>query len=313
MSTAGREEVWAGTRTLVTGATGFIGFHLMRQLASLGAEIHAVSRRPPERAEFGEIWHRADLRSADATLEIFGVARPDVVFHLASEVNGARDPRVVLPTLEHNLISTVNVLGAAIARPDVRLLLCGSSEEPRLANGHSPPPSPYAMAKWAATGYAQLFQRLWNVPITILRPTMVYGPGQQDTTKLVPYVTLALLRGEEPRLTSGAKLVDWVYVDDVVDAFVTAARSDGAVGQIFDIGTGTRVSVRETVELLFHLAGRTRAPEFGAVPDRPHDIAQTADLEPVAKALGGWRPAVGLEEGLKRTFSWYAREADGKR
>ncbi|MFG1705617.1 NAD-dependent epimerase/dehydratase family protein [Nonomuraea sp. M3C6] len=285
---------WQGRRVLVTGASGFIGAHLVRRLAELEADVHGVSRGAG---------HRVDLRDAEATEELFAAVRPEVVFHLAGEVNGARDVSVVRATLEGNLAATVNVLSAASG---CRVVLAGSSEEPRPGNGHSAPPSPYAMAKTAATGYAELYHRLWGLPYTIVRPTMVYGPGQRDTSKLVPYVTLALLRGEKPRLTSGAKLVDWVYVDDVVEAFVLAGLSERAVGQAFDVGTGTRVPVREAVELLYRIAGAESAPPFGAVADRPLDVPQTAELGPALELIG-WEPAIGLEEGLRRTVEWYRR------
>ena len=295
---------YAGTRALVTGAAGFIGSRLVRRLVALGAEVHAVSRRPPTVSHADEVWHQADLRAASATGELLGAVRPDVVFHLASEVNGGRDAGLVLPTLENNLLSTINLLTAAVGRTGTRMVLCGSCEEPRPANDHAPPPSPYAMAKWAATGYAQLYQRLWGLPVTVLRPTMVYGPGQRDLTKLVPYVVLSLLRGEEPRFTSGGKMADWVYVDDVAEAFAAAGRSDRATGQVMDIGTGVLTSVRDTVELLYRVMDSPLRPRFGEVADRPLDNPQTVDIGPAAETLG-WRPAVGLEEGLRRTLAWY--------
>ncbi|MFI7637442.1 NAD-dependent epimerase/dehydratase family protein [Nonomuraea sp. NPDC049400] len=286
---------WRGRRALVTGASGFIGAHLVRRLAELGADVHGASRTGSGH----------DLRDPGAVEGLFAAVRPEVVFHLASEVNGARDVSVVRPTLEGNLKTAVNVLTAA-AGSGCRVVLAGSSEEPRPGNGHTPAPSPYAMAKAAATGYAELYHRLWNVPCTIVRPTMVYGPGQRDTAKLVPYVTLALTRGEKPRLTSGSKLVDWVYIDDVVEAFALAGLSERAVGQAFDVGTGTKVSVREAVELLYRIAGEESAPPFGTVPDRLLDVPQVADPEP-ARELIGWRPLVGLEDGLRRTVAWYRR------
>ncbi|HEX4814803.1 MAG TPA: NAD-dependent epimerase/dehydratase family protein [Nonomuraea sp.] len=313
---------WAGRRVLVTGASGFIGARLAARLATLGAHVHGTSRghqRGPAaghgagsgegtgvgRGERPRVGHRVDLRDARATEELVAAVAPEVIFHLAGEVDGARDAGVVRPTLEGNLAATVNVLGAA-APYGCRVVLAGSSEEPRPGNGHSPPPSPYAMAKAAASGYAELYGRLWGLPYTIVRPTMVYGPGQRDTAKLVPYVTLALLRGQEPRLTSGAKPADWVYVDDVVEAFVLAAGSRRAAGQAFDVGTGTRVPVREVVELLYRIAGVEAAPPFGSVPDRPLDVPQTADPGP-ALELTGWRARTGLEEGLRRTVEWYGR------
>lgn len=290
---------WYGRRALVTGASGFIGAHLVRRLTELGADVHGASR--------GGAGHRVDLSDAAATERLFAAVRPEVVFHLAGEVNGAREVSVVPATLAANLTGTVNVLTAAAAS-GCRVVLAGSSEEPRPGNGYAPPPSPYAMAKAAATGYAGLYHRLWGLPYTIVRPTMVYGPGQRDLGKLVPYVTLALLRQQQPLLTSGAKAADWVYVDDVVEAFALAGLSERAAGQAFDVGTGTTATVREAVELLYRIAGETSAPPFGAVADRPLDTPQAADPGPASDVLG-WRATVSLADGLRRTYAWYADQA----
>ncbi|HEV8562337.1 MAG TPA: NAD-dependent epimerase/dehydratase family protein [Actinophytocola sp.] len=294
---------WRDARVLVTGATGFIGSHLVGRLTELGAEVHAVSRRPVETAA-GPVWHITDLTDAGATAELVRTITPDVVFHLASAVTGARDVTLVRPVLDANLSSVVNLLTAATVCPNgTRVVLAGSVEETRGAE--ATPASPYAAAKSAATGYARMFYQLWDVPVTVLRVAMVYGPAQPDTRKLVPYTTLALLRGEDPELSSGTRLVDWVYVDDVVDAFLAAAVSGQAAGQVLDIGSGTQVSIRDTIELLARIVGGTGKPRFGAVADRPLDHAQVADPGPAGEVLG-WRPSTSLADGLRRTVAWYA-------
>jgi nucleoside-diphosphate-sugar epimerase len=163
------------------------------------------------------------------------------------------------------------------------------------------------VAKWAASGYARMFHRLWDLPVSVLRVAMVYGPGQPDTAKLLPYATLSLLRGEDPQLSSGTRLVDWVYVDDVVDAFIATAESDAAVGEVFDIGSGQQVSIKDTVLLLAEIVGGSGQPRFGGVADRPLDYPQLADPQPAAKLLG-WRPATTLSEGLRQTVAWYAKQ-----
>jgi nucleoside-diphosphate-sugar epimerase len=117
---------------------------------------------------------------------------------------------------------------------------------------------------------------------------MVYGPAQPDLTKLVPYATLALLRGAVPQLSSGTRLVDWVYVDDV-DALLRAAESDMAIGKVFDICSGRLVSIRDTVELLEMIIGGQARPDFGAAADRPMDHAQRrrpASCRGVARLAG---------------------------
>jgi UDP-glucose 4-epimerase len=301
---------WPGTRALVTGATGFIGSHLVRRLVALGAEVHAVSRRTRVIHADEVTWHLADLRDSSTTAELIRDARPDVVFHLASMVTGARDVRLALPTLESNLASVVNVLTAAADAATARVVLAGSIEEPKRGRSDAIPPSPYAVAKWAATAYARMFNRLWGVPVTVLRVAMVYGPGQPDHTKLVPYVTLELLSGREPQVSSGTRLVDWVYVEDVVDAFVAAAESDRSIGQVLEIGTGIQVSIRDTVELLAKIVGGEARPRFGAIADRPMDDPQVADPGP-AEELLGWLPTTSLADGLRATVGSYARELSG--
>jgi nucleoside-diphosphate-sugar epimerase len=293
-------QPWRSTRVLVTGATGFIGSHLARRLGSLGAEVHAVSRRPTNTA--GWTWHVADLADAAETEKLIATVRPNVVFHLASAVTGAREVELVAPTMAGNLISVVNLLTAAANQPGTRLVLAGSVEEPRAAD--PTPSSPYAVAKWAATGYARMFHGLWGVPVSVLRVAMVYGPAQPDIRKLVPYVTLALLNGEEPQLSSGTRPVDWIYVDDVVDAFVMAAETERAAGQVLDIGSGTQVSIRDTVELLAKLVGGSARPRFGAIADRALDTPQVSDPTLAGEVLG-WRPTTTLTEGLRQTIAFY--------
>jgi nucleoside-diphosphate-sugar epimerase len=91
--------------------------------------------------------------------------------------------------------------------------------------------SPYAAAKFAASAYGRMFHALYHTPVTILRLFMVYGPGQQDLRKLVPYVTLALLKGEMPRVSSGVREVDRIYVDDVAAGYLAAATATGVEGE----------------------------------------------------------------------------------
>ncbi|MER6176017.1 NAD-dependent epimerase/dehydratase family protein [Streptosporangium sp. NPDC001681] len=305
-SVHGAEDHWRGRRVLVTGAGGFIGAHLVRRLGALGARVHAVGRRVRESTD-GETWHVADVADVDAVNGLLDSVQPTVVFHLASEVAGARDPRLVLPMLHSNLTGVVNLLTAVAGAPGTRVVLAGSLEEPRPEEGDRAPSSPYAVSKWAADGYARMFHHLWGVQVSNLRIGMVYGPGHQDTRKLVPYVTLSLLRGQEPELGSGTRELDWVYVDDVVDAFLAAGETPDAAGRAFDIGTGTGTSIRDTVDLLSRIIGGRIGPRYGALTDRPLDSARIADPAPAAETLD-WRPTVGLEEGLRRTVAWFARE-----
>ena len=169
---------------------------------------------------------------------LFRDIRPDVIFHLASHVKGAPNLEHVLPTFRSNLQSTVNLLTLAAEKGCKRMVITGSLAEPEPENGELFPSAPYAAAKWASSGYARMFHALYKLPVVIARVFMVYGPAQQDLTKLIPYVTLSLLRGEKPKISSGGRPVDWIYVSDVVDGFMALAEAPGIDGGTFEIGSG---------------------------------------------------------------------------
>jgi nucleoside-diphosphate-sugar epimerase len=231
--------------------------------------------------------------------------RPDYVFHLASEVTGSRELRAVRSTLEGNLVSAVNLLELAVELGCERILLTGSLEEPSLEDATPVPGSPYAVAKWAATAYGRLFHALYEAPVSIVRVFMAYGPGPQHEQRIIPYVIRSLQRGEAPKLSSGKRAVDWIYVDDVVDGFLACARAPGAIGQTVDVGSGRLVTIRKLVEKLVSIASGDVVPRFGALPDRALERVCRADVQRT-RELVAWSPKVDLEEGLERTLEWFA-------
>lgn len=288
----------------MTGGHGFIGAPLARRLASLGAHVHAVSRSThPDDGEVRS--HAVDLADEGAVMDLFAALRPDFVLHLASDVIGVRTPDVVASTLRNNLVSTVNLLLAAQRHGCRRVVLTGSLEEPEATGEPAIPSSPYAAAKFAASAYGRMFNALFGLSVVILRVFMVYGPGQKDLRKLIPYVVTSLSQGKTPSFTSGARLVDWIYVDDVVDAFVCAVNRRGIDGQTIDIGSGQLISVKNIVEMLFQAMGAATPPGFGEIAERPMEQVRQADVA-AAKRLLAWEPRVSLASGLNRTIAAYA-------
>jgi UDP-glucose 4-epimerase len=145
---------------------------------------------------------------------------------------------------------------------------------------------------------------LYGTDAVWLRIFMVYGPDQPDARKLVPYVTRSLLSGTPPVLSSGTRPVDWVYVDDVVDALLAAAAAEHVGGRTLDVGSGRLVPIRQVVEMIARLVDVRIPARFGALPDRPLEQVQVADVDSTMECLG-WRARTSLEEGLRRTVDWY--------
>jgi nucleoside-diphosphate-sugar epimerase len=172
------------------------------------------------------------------------------------------------------------------------------------------PGAPYAASKWAASDYVRMFHALYHLPGAIARVFMVYGPAQQDPTKLIPYVIEQVLKGEAPQITSGKRLIDWVYVDDIAIGLARMAVLPGTAGQTVDLGSGSLISTAELVEMVCGLMDAKVRPVFGALPDRPMEPVTAARSEDTRRMLG-WTPQTSLAEGLRRTIAWH-RAAAGR-
>lgn len=300
----------AGARILVTGGTGFIGSHLLIRLCEMGAHVHAVSRAQQPETNLNIQWYQGDLADLPTARSLMKAVKPQVIYHLASHVVGARGAEAIVPTFQCNLATTVNLLTAAQTIGCDRFILCGSLEEPSSNASEVVPSSPYAVTKWASSAYARMFHALYQFPAVILRVFMVYGPGQRDLNKLIPYVIGSLLKGNVPELTSGQRAIDWIYVDDVVEAFLAAALAENVGGKTIDIGSGKTETVRGLVRTLARLMENEEAPSFGTRPDRLLEQVRVADLH-AAETFLRWAPQVSLDEGLKRTIDWYERKLGG--
>jgi nucleoside-diphosphate-sugar epimerase len=182
-------------------------------------------------------------------------------------------------------------------------MLTGSLVEPNRGVVPEVPSAPYAAAKCAASEYARMFHTIYKLPVVIARVFMVYGPGQKDKTKLIPYVTRKLLQGEAPMITSGQRLIDWIYIDDVIRGFIDISEASGIEGETIDLGSGHLITIHDIVQLVVKLLGSEIKPLFGALQDRALEPLRKADTASSESRIG-WRPTVSLEDGLMQTIGW---------
>jgi len=303
-------DAFAGKSALVTGVTGFVGWHLAEALTSLGAKVYGLSRTAEEsNIPPGVRPIRLDLLDMERLVEFLSSTRPRLVFHLASQVTGDQDVSLVRPMIENTFLSSINLLLALQQVGCERLVHTGSGEEygrnpvPNQEEQKEDPTSPYAVAKTCSVLFAKLFTELYRVPIVVLRPFLIYGP-RQAPSKLIPYTILNVLANETPNISTGTQKRDAVYVMDVVRGYLKAALSERAVGGIFNLGAGSGFSVREIVEKIIAMMGSDLQPHFTGDATRALEGDRIADIARAQKVLD-WQPRWSLKEGLQQTIEWY--------
>lgn len=306
-----RQPFRPGDKVLVTGARGFLGSNLCRRLTECGAEVHAISRSPMGSPSENLRWWQVDLEDFVATKDLFNRVKPDVIYHLSGHVTADPDIRQVLPTFRSLLLTTVQLLTVAAESGCRRVVLTASLTEPQTGQVDRPPSSPYAAAKWASNAFGRMFHALYSTPTVIVRPFMGYGPNQ-NPNKLIPYAIRSIIRGEQPKLASGAWRADWIYVEDVTEGLLAAAEIAGIEGSTIDLGSGQLVTVEAIVRQIIGLLGSSIEPHFGALPDRPSEEIRVADLAHALRVLG-WQPRTSLCEGLRRTVDWHLTSEANKK
>jgi UDP-glucose 4-epimerase len=296
---------FAGCTVLITGANGFLGQILVRRLAHTGAAIHAISRTiPAVPTPKQQQWWCGDLTDGRWLQEVMAHVRPQIIYHLASPSKGGQNIDLVFPTFEGDLRATVNVLVAATQCGSPHVFLVGSLEEPVSCGPADFPASPYAAAKMAAGLYGRMFYNVYNLPVTTLRVFMAYGPGQKSY-KIIPYTILSLLKGESPEFGSATRLLDWIYADDVITAFLLAAEKPETAGLSLDLGSGELVSIREVVEQIHAMIPNAPALKIGALSDRKLELVRSAADAVTTRNFLGWTAVTPLRAGLAQTIEWY--------
>jgi UDP-glucuronate 4-epimerase len=301
-------------RALVTGVAGFIGSNLAARLLREGHEVlgadcfvpyyprqdKEVNLAPLRQAE-GFRFVEADLRGAD----LEPLVEVDVVFHLAAQP-GVRSSwgRPFADYAGHNLVATQRLLEACRAGGAPRLVMASSSSVYGDAERHPTPEdvlprpvSPYGVTKLAAEHLLDAYASNFGLSTVALRYFTVYGPGQRPDMAFHRFIRAALEGRPITVFGDGEQSRDVTFVDDAVEATVAAGQTDEAAGAV-NVGGGSEVSVNEVLQLVEDLCGRPL--DVRREDPVPGDVRRTsADLER-ARALLGFRPRVGIEEGLRR-------------
>ena len=309
---------------LITGIGGFIGSSLARALLSRGEQVRGIDNFTTGRREnLADILNRIDFREADI-LDLDAMkqacAGVDYVLHQAAIPSVPKSVLDPLASNRANVDGTVSVLVAARDAKVKRVVYAASSsaygDTPTLPKheGMTPNPiSPYAVAKLASEHYTISFYRCYGLETVALRYFNIFGPRQDPSSPysgvLAKFITL-MLRGERPTIFGdGEQSRDFTYIDNAVEANLLACQAPAseAAGKVFNVATGRRITLNETVKMLQGLTSYSGETIYG--PERGGDIKHSlADISK-AEAHLRYRPKVNFEEGLRRTVDWY-RGAD---
>lgn len=304
-------------RALVTGGAGFIGSNLVDALVSRGDSVAVVDNLSTGRRSnldaaisAGATLHEVDVTDADALTAAIAKYRPDVVFHLAAQIDVRRSVADPGWDAEVNVRGMINTLEAARRGGVARIVysstggaIYGEADvHPTPETSPLRPLAPYGQSKYAGEGYCSLYHRLHGLSSVILRYANVYGPRQDP---LGEGGVIAIFCGHlqaETRPTvfgDGAQTRDYTYVGDVVAANLLAAETPRT--GCFNIGTGHETSVLDLVHAMQPMSDNGRFVATFA-PARQGEVLRSVLDSSLARAELGWRPEVDLHEGLRRTL-----------
>lgn len=304
---------------LVTGATGFIGANLVRKLINQTHEVHILKRKEPDIWRIKDILpkvhvHDIDLLEKKKLFSKIQIIKPKVIFHLANlGMYGGIDPTIE-KSININLIGTVNLIEATHNIDYEGFINTGSSSEygikysPMKENDLCQPTSNYAISKLASTLYAQSYAKRTKKPLATLRLFSPFGPFDHPA-RLIPLTILKLLKKEIFVLNNPLDVRDYIYMDDVIDAYLLCIRKSHKLnGEIFNIGSGKQIYVKDVIKLLAAKMGSDLTIQNNISSKENELIVWQADIKK-AKRILGWQPKKKLDQGLEETISWFKKNS----
>lgn len=293
----------------VTGGSGYIGTYLIRQLIEKDYQIIAFDLRFSDsfNSEFGDrvIRVEGDLLSKLLT-ESLQQYKPTHVFHLAGLKNRTNSVEEFNASIDVNYKGTLNLFNSLVGSNWLQhIIIMGTTEEygcvqaPFDETTREIPHSAYGLSKLAATRLALLYNSQFNLPVTILRPSIAYGPNQ-GKEMFLPALINTLRDGNDFSMTAGEQLRDFIYIDDLIDSIILACEKNQSIGEIINVAYGKSEKLGDVARYVASELNHTNNLKLGAVPYRKFEIMNYSVNTSKAQQLLKWSPKVSIYEGVKK-------------
>lgn len=302
---------------LITGASGFIGKHLIRKLLNNNYNIICFDLVFDD-GFISEFEGKLELRTGSLMDAVFiknliQDYSPDYVYHLAGSKSRTNSLPEFKSSHDINYLGTLNLFEALLEDQNLKLVtILGTIEEyghtnsPFKENSQELPNSAYGLSKLSATKLAMIFYQQFNLPVAVFRPSIAFGPDQGEEM-FIPALIKSLLRQQPFKMTEGNQLRDFLFIDDLTDALIRGINCTELEGQIINIASGTSITIRDIAKQIAEITNSNENLKVGELPYRNFEIMNyTVDISKASNLLQ-WYPKTKLGDGLERTISFYQK------
>lgn len=317
---------WNNRTAFVTGATGFVGAHVVRQLVEKGAKVVCLQRDNIRLNSLDIFNLRNKITVINGSVEDFVLMERilneyeiEAVFHLAAQALVGAANRSPLSTFETNIRGTYLLLEACRQSETVKRVVVASSDKAYGSHDKLPYQEdfplqgrfPYDVSKTCTDLISQSFAHSYDLPVSVTRSANIYGEGDLNLSRIIPGTIISILKGERPIIRSdGSPIREFIHVDDIAAGYLLLAEKIvEAKGEAFNFGTNEPVQMLDLVNKILQLMGKSEKlpPQIMLKTKIEREIdAQYLSADKVTKKFG-WKAEVGLNEGLKRTIEWYQK------
>jgi nucleoside-diphosphate-sugar epimerase len=302
-------------KVLITGANGFLGSHIVKKTIAQNADTTIIVRensdlwRIEDELKFLNIY-KTDIRNLESLSKCIETVKPDFVFHMAAYGVDSRQ-NDLYTAINSNLLGTVNLLNVLGKAGCEKFINTGTSMQYGNKEGMIDestcytPKNIYGSTKASATIMAHQIADNMGLDIVTIIPFGVFGE-KEGSHKFFPQVILSVLNGKDVDLTLCEQCRDYCYVENIVDGFLMAAKAKHVKNEIFNIGSGVTHPLKYYVDLIIKEMNTNAKANYGILEYRKNDLWNPLPKVDKVKNILGWYPAIQIDEGIRRTISWYS-------